>query len=183
MGVHGASMGPTWVLADPGGPMLAPWTLFSGTLNGGGPPTIAGQAYNLYIIEAATYIKAFWHIDKFHKISVFSVSSVLKDGVIIMPVNVRFRFDVEPEFLHGISWTMRSTSFCAYRWNPYLNRFMDQTCRVHGPTWWYIVPMGLLYSHCFLLFVYFLTFYWGPCVHFCIFEGLSNLLEHFWEEE
>ena len=30
--VHGASMGPIWGQQDPGGPMLAPWTLLSGTL-------------------------------------------------------------------------------------------------------------------------------------------------------
>ena len=30
--VHGANMGPTWVLSAPaGGPMLAPWTLLSGS--------------------------------------------------------------------------------------------------------------------------------------------------------
>ena len=28
--VHGANMGPTWVLSTPDGPMLAPWTLLSG---------------------------------------------------------------------------------------------------------------------------------------------------------
>ena len=28
--VHGANMGPTWVLSAPDGPMLAPWTLLSG---------------------------------------------------------------------------------------------------------------------------------------------------------
>ena len=28
--VHGAKMGPTWVLPAPDGPMLAPWTLLSG---------------------------------------------------------------------------------------------------------------------------------------------------------
>ena len=28
--VHGANMGPTWVLSAPGGPMLSPWTLLSG---------------------------------------------------------------------------------------------------------------------------------------------------------
>ena len=28
--VHGANMGPTWVLSAPDGPMLAPWTLFQG---------------------------------------------------------------------------------------------------------------------------------------------------------
>ena len=28
--VHGANMGPTWVLSVPDGPMLAPWTLLSG---------------------------------------------------------------------------------------------------------------------------------------------------------
>ena len=28
--VHGANMGPIWVLSAPGGPMLAPWTLLSG---------------------------------------------------------------------------------------------------------------------------------------------------------
>ena len=27
---HGANMGPTWGRQDPGGPMLAPWTLLSG---------------------------------------------------------------------------------------------------------------------------------------------------------
>ena len=31
--VHGANMGPTWVLSAPDGPMLAPWTLLSGTLS------------------------------------------------------------------------------------------------------------------------------------------------------
>ena len=31
--VHGAYMGPTWGQQDPGGPMLAPWTLLSG-ING-----------------------------------------------------------------------------------------------------------------------------------------------------
>ena len=30
--VHGANMGPTWVLSAPDGPMLAPWTLLSGEL-------------------------------------------------------------------------------------------------------------------------------------------------------
>ena len=30
--VHGANMGPTWVLSAPGGPMLSPWTLLSGIL-------------------------------------------------------------------------------------------------------------------------------------------------------
>ena len=30
--VHGAYMGPTWGRQDPGGPMLAPWTLLSGKL-------------------------------------------------------------------------------------------------------------------------------------------------------
>ena len=29
--VHGANMGPTWVLSAPDGPMLAPWTLLSGS--------------------------------------------------------------------------------------------------------------------------------------------------------
>ena len=29
--VHGGNMGPTWVLSVPDGPMLAPWTLLSGT--------------------------------------------------------------------------------------------------------------------------------------------------------
>ena len=28
--VHGANMGPTWVLSAPDGPMLSPWTLLSG---------------------------------------------------------------------------------------------------------------------------------------------------------
>ena len=28
--IHGANMGPTWVLSAPDGPMLAPWTLLSG---------------------------------------------------------------------------------------------------------------------------------------------------------
>ena len=28
--VHGANMGPIWGRQDPGGPMLAPWTLLSG---------------------------------------------------------------------------------------------------------------------------------------------------------
>ena len=28
--VHGANMGPTWVLLAPDGPMLAAWTLLSG---------------------------------------------------------------------------------------------------------------------------------------------------------
>ena len=28
--IHGANMGPTWVLSSPDGPMLAPWTLLSG---------------------------------------------------------------------------------------------------------------------------------------------------------
>ena len=28
--VHGANMGPTWVLSAPDGPMLAPWILLSG---------------------------------------------------------------------------------------------------------------------------------------------------------
>ena len=28
---HGTNMGPTWVLSAPDGPMLAPWTLLSGT--------------------------------------------------------------------------------------------------------------------------------------------------------
>ena len=27
--VHGANMGPTWVLSAPDGPLLAPWTLLS----------------------------------------------------------------------------------------------------------------------------------------------------------
>ena len=31
--VHGAHMGPIWGWQDPGGPMLAPWTLLSGTDN------------------------------------------------------------------------------------------------------------------------------------------------------
>ena len=30
--VHGANMGPTWVLSAPDGPMLAPWTLLSGMI-------------------------------------------------------------------------------------------------------------------------------------------------------
>ena len=30
--IHGANMIPTWVLSAPGEPMLAPWTLLSGTL-------------------------------------------------------------------------------------------------------------------------------------------------------
>ena len=30
--VHGANMGPIWGRQDPGGPMLAPWTLLSGLL-------------------------------------------------------------------------------------------------------------------------------------------------------
>ena len=30
--VHGANMGPTWVLLAPNGPMLAPWTLLSGMI-------------------------------------------------------------------------------------------------------------------------------------------------------
>ena len=32
--VHGANMGPTWVLSTPDGPMLAPWTLLSSTAGG-----------------------------------------------------------------------------------------------------------------------------------------------------
>ena len=28
--IHGANMGPTWVLSAQDGPMLAPWTLLSG---------------------------------------------------------------------------------------------------------------------------------------------------------
>ena len=30
--IHGADVGPTWGRQDPGGPMLAPWTLLSGKL-------------------------------------------------------------------------------------------------------------------------------------------------------
>ena len=31
--LHGANMGPTWVLSAPDGPMLSPWTLLSGYLS------------------------------------------------------------------------------------------------------------------------------------------------------
>ena len=30
--IHGANMGPTWVLSAPDGPMLAPWILLSGVI-------------------------------------------------------------------------------------------------------------------------------------------------------
>ena len=33
--IHGANMGPTWVLSAPDGPMLTPWTLLSGTFRVG----------------------------------------------------------------------------------------------------------------------------------------------------
>ena len=42
--VHGANMGPTWGRQNPGGPMLAPWTLLSGF------PIWSGNDYYFEII-------------------------------------------------------------------------------------------------------------------------------------
>ena len=62
--VHGANMGPTWVLFAPVGPMLAPWTLLSGNL--------------IYVVEKSAAIKlSVWSNAFFSAYSVFTASDHL----------------------------------------------------------------------------------------------------------
>ena len=49
--VHGANMGPIWARQDPGGPMLAPWTLLSGNAY------IASSVYYVSLVIAKSYLK------------------------------------------------------------------------------------------------------------------------------
>ena len=49
--VHGADMGPIWGRQDPGGPMVAPWTLLSGERR-----YVLWEAVLLYATQPSYYI-------------------------------------------------------------------------------------------------------------------------------